>query len=36
MRGEQAAHQGDWDQAVEYYRQAVQDDPDRADYKIAY
>jgi type II secretory pathway component HofQ len=36
MRGEQAAHKGDWDQAVEYYRQAVQDDPDRADYKIAY
>src|SRR5262245_3030004 len=36
MRGEQSAHAGDWDQAVEYYRQAVQDDPDRADYKIAY
>ena len=26
---------GDWDAAVEYYRQAVQDDPDRAEYKIA-
>ena len=36
MRGEQAAQQGDWDQAVEHYRQAVQDDPDNADYKIAY
>jgi Flp pilus assembly secretin CpaC len=35
-RGERAARQGDWDLAVEYYRQAVQDDPDRAEYKIAY
>jgi Flp pilus assembly secretin CpaC len=35
-RGERAARQGDWDTAVEYYRQAVQDDPDRAEYKIAY
>ena len=34
-RGEAAARAGDWDAAVEYYRQAVQDDPDRAEYKIA-
>ena len=34
-RGEVAARAGDWDAAVEYYRQAVQDDPDRAEYKIA-
>lgn len=36
VRGERAARLGDWDAAVEYYRQAVQDDPDRAEYKIAY
>jgi type II secretory pathway component HofQ len=36
VRGERAARAGDWDAAVEYYRQAVQDDPDRAEYKIAY
>jgi general secretion pathway protein D len=35
-RGERAARAGDWDAAVEYYRQAVQDDPDRAEYKIAF
>ena len=34
-RGERAQRAGDWDTAVEYYRQAVQDDPDRAEYKIA-
>lgn len=34
-RGERAARAGDWDSAVEYYRQAVQNDPDRAEYKIA-
>src|SRR5918994_7557699 len=34
-RGEVAARAGDWDAAVEYYRQAMQDDPDRAEYKIA-
>ena len=34
-RGEVAARAGDWDAAVEYYRQAIQDDPDRAEYKIA-
>ena len=36
MRGETAAQARDWDSAVEYYRQAVQDDPDRAEYKMAY
>jgi Flp pilus assembly secretin CpaC len=36
MRGERASRAGDWDAAVEYYRQAMQDDPDRAEYKIAY
>jgi type II secretory pathway component GspD/PulD (secretin) len=35
MRGERAARAGDWDAAVEYFRTAVQQDPDRADYKIA-
>jgi general secretion pathway protein D len=35
-RAEKAARAGDWDAAVEYYRQAVQEDPDRAEYKIAY
>jgi type II secretory pathway component GspD/PulD (secretin) len=35
-RGERASRAGDWDAAVEYFRQAVQDDPDRAEYKIAY
>jgi type II secretory pathway component GspD/PulD (secretin) len=34
-RGESAARAGDWDAAVEHYRRAVQDDPDRADYQIA-
>jgi type II secretory pathway component HofQ len=36
MRGERATKAGDLDAAVEYYRQAMQDDPDRAEYKIAY
>jgi Flp pilus assembly secretin CpaC len=36
MRGERAARAGDWDAAVEYYRQAMEDDPDRAEYRIAY
>ncbi|HUE90389.1 MAG TPA: hypothetical protein VMO26_30255 [Vicinamibacterales bacterium] len=36
MRGERASNAGDWDAAVEYYRQAMQDDPDRAEYKMAY
>ena len=34
-RGERAALAGDWDAAVEYYREAVQSDPDRVDYQIA-
>jgi type II secretory pathway component GspD/PulD (secretin) len=34
-RGESAARAGDWDAAVEHYRQAVQANPDRADYQIA-
>jgi type II secretory pathway component GspD/PulD (secretin) len=34
-RGDRAARVGDWDTAVEYYRRAVQDHPDRVDYQIA-
>ncbi|MEW6323227.1 MAG: secretin N-terminal domain-containing protein, partial [Acidobacteriota bacterium] len=34
-RGDQAARAGDWDAAVAYYRQALLDDPDKAEYKIA-
>jgi type II secretory pathway component GspD/PulD (secretin) len=34
-RAENAARAGDWDAAVEYYRRAVQEAPDRSDYKIA-
>ena len=34
-RGENAARMGDWDAAVEFYRRAVQEAPDRTDYKIA-
>jgi len=34
-RGESAARAGDWDAAVEHYRRAVQEDPDRVDYQIA-
>ena len=30
-----AGQAGDWDAAVGFYRQALQDDPDRPDYKIA-
>jgi general secretion pathway protein D len=33
-RGNGAAQAGDWDAAVEHYRQAVQQHPDRTDYKI--
>jgi type II secretory pathway component GspD/PulD (secretin) len=35
-RGHQAALTGDWDTAVENYRKAVQADPDRAEYRIAF
>ena len=34
-RAESAARAGDWDAAVEYYRRAVQQAPERSDYKIA-
>ena len=34
-RGNSAARAGDWDAAVEHYRRALQEDPDRADYQIA-
>src|SRR5882672_2548241 len=34
-RGENAARMGDWDAAVEFYRRAVQQEPERNDYKIA-
>jgi general secretion pathway protein D len=34
-RGETAARMGDWDAAVEFYRTAVQQAPERTDYKIA-
>ena len=33
--GQQAAQRGDWDAAVEYYRQALGRDPSRIDVKIA-
>jgi len=33
--GEAAARAGDWDAAVEHYRKAVQEHPDRPDYTIA-
>lgn len=34
-RGESAGRAGDWEAAVGFYRQALQDSPDRPDYKIA-
>lgn len=34
-RGDSAARAGDWDTAVEQYRQAVQRNPGRTDYQIA-
>lgn len=34
-RGEAAGRAGDWESAVGFYRQALQNDPDRPDYKIA-
>jgi general secretion pathway protein D len=34
-RGYRAAENGNWDQAVEEYREAVQEHPNRAEYKIA-
>jgi general secretion pathway protein D len=34
-RGEEAGRAGDWEAAVGFYRQALDDDPDRPDYQIA-
>jgi general secretion pathway protein D len=34
-RGEEAARAGDWDAAVTYFTRAVQEDPDRAEFKIS-
>jgi general secretion pathway protein D len=34
-RGEAAGRAGDWESAVAFYRQALESDPDRPDYKIA-
>jgi type II secretory pathway component GspD/PulD (secretin) len=34
-RGEEAARNGDWDSAVQYYRDALQEKPEQAEYKIA-
>ena len=34
-QGAEAARDGQWDAAVEYYRRAVADDPDRPEYRIA-
>src|SRR5512137_2780042 len=35
QNGNKAALRSDWDLAVTYYEQAVKDNPDRADYKMA-
>lgn len=34
-RGEQAARAGDWDSAVDHYRRALTEHPERSDYRIA-
>ncbi len=34
-RGDEAGRAGDWEAAVGFYRQALEDDPDRPDYQIA-
>lgn len=34
-RGQEAARSGDWDQAVTHYTKAVQEDPEKAEYKIS-
>jgi outer membrane lipoprotein-sorting protein len=34
-KGEEAARAGDWDNAVKEYSKAVQEKPNRAEYKIA-
>ena len=35
-RGNEAARGGDWETAVDHYRRAVQEEPDNAEYRIAY
>jgi general secretion pathway protein D len=35
-RGNNSARAGDWDAAVEHYRRAIQADPEKTEYKIAY
>jgi general secretion pathway protein D len=35
-RGEEAARAGNWDMAVDHYRQAVQKEPNNPEYRIAY
>jgi general secretion pathway protein D len=35
-RGNEAARGGDWETAVDHYRRAVQEDPENAEYRIAY
>ena len=35
QKGHEAARRSDWDAAVEYYREAVQADPSKAEFKIA-
>ena len=34
-RGEEAARRSDWDAAVAHYREAVQADPDKTEFKMA-
>ena len=34
-KGEASAREADWDTAVAYFTKALQDDPDRPDYKIS-
>ena len=34
-KGEELAREGDWDTAVAYFTKALQDNPDRPDYKIS-
>ena len=34
-RGEEASRVGNWDEAVAHFQEAVQDDPDSPEYKIA-
>ena len=34
-KGEERAREADWDTAVAYFTKALQDDPDRPDYKIS-